>query len=182
MTDDIYKDYPAGGLSIKKYCEHRKKLGLPGANYRTVKKALDDGRISYNEHRKISPREADEQWAMNTDPGRDPLLHVRTQSGNTASNMSPAFVPHYNESRARNEFAKAQKQELELRQLRGELVNKNEVYAEFFALARSVRDQILSIPVRVAPTIASLDDPTEIEHKLEDEMTKVLADLVPDDQ
>lgn len=94
----------------------------------------------------------------------------------TAQDLSAvrSDLPAYTESRARSEFERANLLTLERKQRVGELVDAAEVRREAFALARTVRDGMLSIPSRVAPLLAAESDPhkcglilrAEIEHVL----------------
>lgn len=54
-------------LSLRKYAEHRKALGLRGGTLQAVQKALATGRISAVEGL-IDPAVADQAWAERTDP------------------------------------------------------------------------------------------------------------------
>lgn len=123
----------AGGLSIRGYAEHRRKLNLPGGNDNSVRKALENGRISRNRYGRIDPKQADVDWIANTDPARAP-----------ASNGIP-----YAQARARREAAEAALKELELHERQGRLLAADDVRRKTFALFRIVRERVLAVPSRI---------------------------------
>lgn len=181
----LYNDIPEQGLSMNKYAEHRRTAELVGGAYPTVKRACDRGLIKKNKYGKFYPKTADMQWYNNTDPSRNPNLN-RTESSSTEapSNTNEILVttldgmiPEYQESRARNEFAKARLAELKVQEQEGTLVNKTEAYAEIFNMYRIIRDRLLTLPVALSPMVIGKTDLSDIEHILEERIRVVLEEL-----
>lgn len=59
------------------------------------------------------------------------------------------------EAMRRERVAKAELARLELAQRRGELIDKAVVGNEIFRLTRALRDRLLAIPARAAPSVAA---------------------------
>lgn len=172
------------GMSIAAYAEHRKGKGLPGGSAWSVKKALRDQRISKNEHGKIDPESADRQWDQNTNPAqvRDPAVLAekaveRLQKQSRAPASDSPQVPSYSQSRAVKEAYQARIARLQYEEMTGQLVKVSEVKVEAFKRARMARDQILSVPDRVASVLAADDDPESVRDILDDELRKALEVL-----
>jgi phage terminase Nu1 subunit (DNA packaging protein) len=89
-----------------------------------------------------------------------------------------AEVPDYSESRARREAAEADKAEMAVAVMRGELIEKAEVRAEFAKQAGAVRDGLLNIPARLAPVLAAETSLAAVQTLLDTEIRAVLAQFV----
>ncbi|MBU8913302.1 MAG: hypothetical protein KOO61_04710 [Spirochaetales bacterium] len=172
------------GLSIAAYAEHRKRLGLPGGSPWSVKKALRDQRIGKNQHGKIDPETADQQWDKNTNPAqvRDPAVLAekavqRLQKTKQPPGPDNSGIPSYSQSRAVKEAYQARIARLQYEEMTGQLVKVSEVKVEAFKRARTARDQILSVPDRVASIIAAEEDPDTVRDVLDDELRKALEVL-----
>lgn len=154
--------------------EYARRRGVSSA---AVKKAIDSGRISTIEG-KIDPDVANIQWKRNTRPRAD--YHV----GAVPASSSPADTgdedPHRSrmwEYREQRERAEAQLKQLELAQALGNLVEVAEVERIQFALARAVRDSLLSMPDRLAPLLAANSSIDECRRMLDEELRAVLTQL-----
>lgn len=110
----------------------------------------------------IERREAASPAAAGTEPGAEPV---------------GAAAPSYNRSRAFREAYNARIAKLEYEERVGTLVNADEVRAEAFKLARSVRDSLLNIPDRLAAVLAGESDARHIHMLLTDEIRKALEGL-----
>ena len=86
-------------------------------------------------------------------------------------------IPDLNESRARHEHYKAEKARLEALQGRGELVPADEVKAEAFKAARSVRDALMALPDRLAAQLAGTTDVRLCHTLLTEELRVALRSL-----
>jgi hypothetical protein len=80
-------------------------------------------------------------------------------------------------SRAKRAMYDAETARIEFLILTGKLVRADDVRARAFAKGRAVRDRLLSIPDRVGPIVAALDDPAEIEALLVREIEEALRPL-----
>ena len=86
-------------------------------------------------------------------------------------------IPDLNESRARHEHYKAEKARLEALQGRGELVPADEVKAQAFKAARSVRDSLMALPDRLAAQLAGTSDVRLCHTLLTEELRVALRSL-----
>jgi hypothetical protein len=86
-------------------------------------------------------------------------------------------IPDLNESRARREHYSAEKARLEALQGRGELIPAADVKKEAFALARAIRDALMTIPDRLAPELAACTDARQVHQLLSDEIRVALRGL-----
>lgn len=67
--------------------------------------------------------------------------------------------------------------ELKVRQQQGLLVEREQVARDVFKIARTLRDGLLNVPGKVAPEIAAMDDPFQIQKRLESMFRDILTDL-----
>jgi phage terminase Nu1 subunit (DNA packaging protein) len=81
-------------------------------------------------------------------------------------------------SRIKTEVERGKLAELDRKQREGELVERRDVEEAAFSNARNVRDALMNIPARVSSLYATETDPQKIHQSLEDEIRKVLIDLV----
>lgn len=86
-------------------------------------------------------------------------------------------IPDLNDSRARREHYLAEKAKLDALQGRAELVPAEQVKNEAFALARAVRDGMLSIAERVSPLLAATTDARQVHQLLDQEIRVALRGL-----
>lgn len=70
----------------------------------------------------------------------------------------------------------AKMEQLNYEKAKGELVNRERVKSVAFKLGRMLRDNMLGLPTRVAPELATLTDSFEIERRLRDAIRQVFVD------
>jgi phage terminase Nu1 subunit (DNA packaging protein) len=145
-------------LNLTDYAKHRKALGLPGGTLTAVRNAIADGRIVKGVDGKIDAAQADADWLANT--GRPKTT-----------------APSIAESKARFENERAIIQRLKRKQLEGRLVDVDDVRADAARVVRAYRDQLLSIPERLASVLAGLEDPHDIRDALDVEIRQALEVL-----
>ena len=160
------------GLSIRAYADYRKAKGLTGTSAYAVTKALREGRITKNKYGRIDPIQATKDWAANTNPAL-----VRGKVGEVEGVGDAGGIPSYSQSRAIREAYRAKITRLEFEERKGRLLDADTVRMDVFKQARAARDQLLAIPHRLAPVLAALSDPREIESAMETEMRKALEGL-----
>ncbi|NNM70185.1 MAG: terminase small subunit [Gallionella sp.] len=86
--------------------------------------------------------------------------------------------PKYWDAKARREDTLAELAQLELARQRGNLVVRQRVEAMSFAAGRMLRDTMLgALPTQLAPELASMTDPFEIEVKLRNALRQILLDM-----
>lgn len=154
------------GISVRAYADHRRANNLPGANKSAVQKALRDKRIAYiggDARNGIDAAAADAAWESNTNPAKRneassiaarESVAARAENGVAKAEPREA-VPDFLESRARREYYDAELRGLELAERLGQLVPA-EVSARLFqTVASNIRQQLLMMPGRTAPLLAS---------------------------
>ncbi|MCQ2994191.1 terminase small subunit [Pseudomonas syringae] len=91
--------------------------------------------------------------------------------------LTPAGqLPDFQKARALREHNLAQLAEIELHKAKGSLVAMTAVKDGAFNAGRMLRDQLLGMPPQLAPELASLTDPWEIEKHLTAAIRRCLED------
>ena len=175
--------------SPSQYAKHR------GVSAAAVSKALDSGRIvpcaKKGKRVLLDFDECDQMWNRNTD---------RSKPSSTVVDVEAVEVPDrerlgqrpiidldpddksmtFNEARTKRERYNAELARLEFERLAGKLVDVDEVRAEQFKNARNVRDSLLNIPDRIAPSLVGLSSLHEVRTILTQEIHRVCTDLAND--
>ena len=89
-------------------------------------------------------------------PAGDIVSPAGSSTNDDGADDSDPNAAAYRQDRARNERIKADRAELELQQLRGELVPVREVEALQFTAGRITRDRVLMVPARAAADLHAL--------------------------
>lgn len=91
--------------------------------------------------------------------------------------MTPAGqLPDFQKARALREHNLAQLAEIELHKAKGSLVAMSTVKTGAYNAGRMLRDQLLGMPPQLAPELASMTDPWEIEKHLTAAIRRSLED------
>jgi phage terminase Nu1 subunit (DNA packaging protein) len=85
----------------------------------------------------------------------------------------------YRRARAAREQTRAEREALELEQLRGKLIAVDEAARIAFTAFRGLRDAIESVPARVKDALAAESDPFRLEQTLSAELAAVLGAFDP---
>lgn len=85
----------------------------------------------------------------------------------------------YREHRANRERLRAEKDQLELDQLRGRLIDLDEAKRLAFTAFRSLRDAVLNVPARIKDQCAAETDAFKVEQLIEAELTAALDAFDP---
>lgn len=164
-------------MSYRAYARHR------GVSPEAVSKAVKTGRITTGPDGKIDPEAADRQWDENTDPSK-PLNSVtgdpKHRKGQEASVPLPSGVPPYSQSKAVEAAIEAERKRLKLQQEKNKLISVDKVRVEAFNVSRLTRDKLMSIPDRLAPLLAAMNDSHEIHSFLLAEIRLICEDLIRD--
>ena len=81
--------------------------------------------------------------------------------------MSPVSkLPDFQKARAHREYYLAQLAEAEFHKVQGSQVELEAVKTGAFSAGRLLRDQLLGMPPQLAPELAAMTDPWEIERRL----------------
>lgn len=183
----------SAGLTARGYARHRR------VSHTAVQKALASGRITLGADGRIDPDVADRQWAASTDLSKpqnsvtgDPGSRSRSSAARRHAPATPRVagteggaqaVPgervaaSYRESLAAREAYRARLAKLDFEERTGKLVSADEVRAVTFRVARATRDQIMGVPARLAPIVAAVSEPLEVQRLLEEALRDVCAEL-----
>ncbi len=175
-------------MGFREYARYRDARGLAGVTLRAVQKAIEAGRITTVQDErgktKIDPEVADIQWGRNTDPDQSARANAgRERSSIPPSGESPAAGREsgdqglYWDARTRREITEAAKAALQLEEMSGNLVNKEQVERAAYETGRMLRDMMLSIPGKIADSLAAESDPRAIEIRIREELRKVLDEI-----
>jgi hypothetical protein len=107
------------------------------------------------------PINPDQSLVDDTKPGRDSIKNG----------------PTYADAQRAREVYRAERERLKLMQEKGELVPAADVKKEVMTLTRTIRDNMMSIPDRVASQLAALTDIHQVHHLLDDEIRTALRML-----
>lgn len=151
-----------------------------GCSREAVSQAIEAGRISTlpgpNGRKMIDPEVADIQWKKNTDPKQSERANA-AKRGEAPSGGGDQAGSEYWESKARREKAEAIMAELRAAELAGSLVSVERVRAASMRMSRMLRDSLLAIPPKIAPTLATESDSHAIEQALADSLRRALNDI-----
>ena len=143
------------GISIRAYARHR------GVSDTAVHKAIRTGRITPEADGTIDPDRADRDWTRNSEPpkagtgSRTVKVRVAEDPAPNLATGLPAGGTTLVQARTVNEVVKAQTNKVRLAQLKGELVDRAQVIAHVFKLARAEREAWINWPNRITPILAA---------------------------
>lgn len=181
-------------MGYREYARHR------GVTLQAVQKAIKAGRIKpvdVEGKPKIDAAQADRDWQENTDPAKQSLLYsagsVPTGEAGGAPTAPPASddeadevaeksnadddTAAYRRERAEREAIRRQKEQIELDQLRGRVVDKDEVARLRFTEFRSLRDALGNLGARIKDALAAETDPLRCEQLVDEEKDRILTDF-----
>ena len=90
---------------------------------------------------------------------------------------NPPAACSYQEARRRDAVASAEIRELEVAELRGDLVRRAAVVAALGRRVASLREALLQMPARLVPQLAATTDPIEMDQLLREEVTRALEQV-----
>ena len=163
-------------LSLRAYAKHR------GVSLAAVQKAIRSARITTTESGSIDSDRADAEWNAKTRPGQK-----RADRPEAVANVAPFVEPSRSDSgnggldyfraRAVRENYLARLAKIEFEEKTAKLISRDEVQVAAFTKARTVRDNLLNIPDRLAATLAAESDSDKVHQMLTEEIRKALDDL-----
>ncbi|EJL77346.1 hypothetical protein PMI15_04668 [Polaromonas sp. CF318] len=161
-------------LTQAEYARSRKARGLSGGSRESVRKAVDEKRISvFGPDKLISAELADSQWERNTRSRMSPQAQagatpdmlagaspVQTDAPAAPAPVAPATAlpDGYTAARARREMADAETSEIQLKKLRGEILITADVARAGFEVGRDLRDAMESSVNSLAAELASVNN------------------------
>lgn len=188
-------------MALMGYREYSRHAGV---TLRAVQKAIEAGHIQITAEKKIDPDQADRDWRDSKDVQRaavsilPPKKAAPPAPGSQKNRADIAAPPQseedgadqeqaepegdtstseYRTHRAQREKFSALKQELEYKQLAGELIAVDEAKRIAFTTFRGIRDSVLNVPARLKDQLAALDDPQQCERLLEAALSAALAGI-----
>ena len=136
----------ANKVSMREYAR------LRGVNLSAVQNAIKSGRIHTEPDGKIDVEEANRDWFINTDQSKqrkpDPIFESQIES-------RPNNMGTFQQAKTADIYYRAMIAKAKLRVLNGEVVDKKKAAQNANTLGRSIRDLMLSFPVRYGAIIAS---------------------------
>ncbi|RQR37844.1 hypothetical protein [Burkholderia sp. Bp9142] len=177
-----------------------------GVTLRAVQKAIQSGRIVVDSDGKIDADTAVAAWRRNTDDSRRSLTDQARQTAiNRGSNASapapddddidedeeigakPAdaakedpSLATYRDARAQREIVRLERERLELERDRETVLARDVAERLAFTAFRTVRDNVMNVPVRIKDVLAAETDPVRVEMLLEEELARALASINAD--
>ena len=163
--------------TIYGYAKHRKELGLSGGTRGAVQKAIKTGRITKGADGRIDVDRADRDWEKNLNQRKRHHPIIATPVTEPSKESDAAVDETFLEAQRQHEWLKVQKEEMELRKRRGELLEKQEAEDKWSKLLTAFRNRMGIIPDNLAPRVAVLDDVLECRILIEREVRQVLTAL-----
>lgn len=149
-----------------------------GVSHAAISKACRDGRLTpalrqHNGHEVLAYRHARRLWAQcRPEPLPQALQDLVEPDLPELAAAIAEGLPPIAESRARRMHWMAERERIELQQLKGELVSAAEVREAAFKRGREARDALMALPSRLAAPLAVMTDPREV-HQLLSEAIRV---------
>lgn len=151
-----------------------------------VSKLANQGRLVLTEKGKIELEATEALLAQSADPSkaavadrhhqdrlqRDVYANLNAQSASTSTAAQPPVdlagdeQPNFQKARAHREYYLAQMAEMEFRKAQGALVEVSAVQKAAFETARSLNQSLLGMSSQLAPQLAAMSDPWEVERHL----------------
>lgn len=160
------------GLSASAYAKRR------GVSHVAVLKAIKSGRIVKEKDGTIDPEKADVAWTKNTSPAQQRKTAKQIEP-RPKQPIDPPLVnsgPNYAQSRAIKEAYLARLAKLEYEEKSAVLVRADSVKVSWFNTLRVLRDRALNLPDRLAPVLATENDPRKVGEILDVELRQILND------
>lgn len=158
-------------MGIREYARHR------GVRLSTVQAAVAAGRIPAVKVKgkpKIDWRKADKSWSDNTDPSKQ---NRKAKGVKGEAEGSGNFAA----ARAVRETYNAKLMQLKFESQAGEVVSVAKMKAEWFRIARTVRDALMGAPDRLCGRAAAIPDGPDRDAKLNaiwtEEIRSILEEL-----
>lgn len=142
-----------------------------GAAKTTVLEAIQKGRIHATKKGRVwqVPKSMVKVWQG----GVQPLKPSATVKAGTHGQR---VISTY-EAENRKKVAQAELAEMQLAELKGDLIPKAEVISFSFKATRKIRDNILGVPNRISNELAAEPDPHQVHVMLENALTEALDEL-----
>ena len=157
-----------------------------GVSTEAVSKAVRVGRLSKSVvfdakgKPRVIPALADQEWTANTDSAQQRVPAVPPPRPPAPEPEAPANEPKtatFQQARTLREAYMARLARLEFEEKSALLVRADAVKNEAFKVARTVRDNMLNIPDRVAAELANETNQFKVHQRLTQEIRRALEDM-----
>jgi len=176
--------------NARQYAKHR------GVSAVAVSVALKEGRIKAVSHDGrnyvLDFEQCDRDWVKNRNPANSASQAEAARNPDKQGPVEPPTPPikdeadkaepevsemNFNQARTRRERFQAELARLEFEEKSGMLISAEKVRAQQFTLARNVREALLNIPNRIAPSMVGLSTLHEARMILTKEIHAALTSL-----
>lgn len=165
-------------LNLTKYAKHA------GVSQQRISKLKAEGRLEgcYTQKGRLclfDVAATDARLAESLDPAQTIKAKVPISTSPRALDLGvrDPKKADFNQSRAVNEYFKAELRKADYEERIGNLLRKEDVEKEAFDCARTIRDFIMNIPNRISDQLAVTGDREKIEQILKTELTNALESL-----
>jgi hypothetical protein len=150
-----------------------------------VSKLANQGRLVLNEDDKIELEATEALLLESADPSKaavakrhERLRLKREESSADETPMGPliGLIPDFQKSRALREHYLSLQEQANFHKSQGTLVEREAVELAAYAAGRMLRDLLLGMAAQLAPELASMTDPWEIERRLTSAVRRSLND------
>lgn len=177
MRSDYDGEYPAPGYVTTEQLSKISGLSLPSLNRRLKSSIYDpaffiDARKRYHINADMF-LDLESRYATKKQTEMKNIMpKVATSTGEQKEQKNDTYV----QARTGNELAKLKIQKLKIDELEGKLISADKARADSFLFARSIRDQLLSIPDRVSAILAAEKDERKVYLRLQEEIKLALKE------
>lgn len=154
------------------YGRSRKERGLPGGTRQAVSQAVDSGRIELTPEGLIDFDAADDAWRRNTS-----TIQQERAAGGIAAGPDPE---DYLAARARKEAALADRAEMEVAELRGDLLRRETVFEFVTGRFAEFRARAILLAPTIAPLVAPAGRIAEVQAIIQKYAYEMLNELAAD--
>lgn len=159
-------------MSLAGYAKHR------GVTHQAVQRAMKAGRIpailDSEGRRRIDSEVADAAWDALTDGKRARRTSPDAQP--KPGTPQASFLATLS-ARERLDTAQAELKELEVAQMKRELVNAEEIRKAAFVWSQAFREAVMALPDRLAAELAAESDIVKVHEKLSSDCRRLCEDL-----
>ena len=144
-------------------------------------KRIKSGKVKLNANGKIDVDDAQKQWEQNKDALQQqrgakpsPKLPGKSFAGKSKSEDDPHSLAAAQKAR---EWLRVGKEDLLLKKMKGELLDKDEVERAWASIISAARSRLLLLPDKVAKRVAVMTDVHEVRAAIDEEIREALSAL-----
>ncbi len=155
---------------------------LVGVSYQRIGQAVRAGKLTMRKVKgkpKIDPKISEKEWAENLDASRRARLNKKTMKV-VAPKKFDGQTMH--DAELKEKVYRAKLAETKYLEQAGQLISADLVKRQAFEIARKTRDSVMTMPARIAHSIAAETDPHKVEVELLKELSKCLEQLIKESE